>query len=160
MIHSRIVLHFSGFEPLNAEAHRQRYERSAAQAARIWQARFAVGALSVDETGAHFPVDAAVAGWATRSDIHVFDHNDLITAMRSEPVWLQIAKGFKAGFDVVRQGGAFGYFRHAWRFGLFFLFPFLFLAAGLALGVNIAAIPSTLDLSSWWFLLTVPAGAL
>lgn len=160
MIHSRIVLHFPGFEPLNAEAHRQRYERSAAQAARIWQARFDVGALSVDETGPHFPVDAEVAGWATRSDIHVFDHNDLITAMRSEPVWLQIAKGFKAGFDVVRQGGAFGYFRHAWRFGLFFLFPFLFLAAGLALGVNIAAIPSTFDLSSWSFLLTVPAGAL
>ncbi len=160
MIHSRIVLHFPGFEPLNAESHRQRYERSAAQAARIWQARFDVGALSVDETGAHFPVDAEVAGWATRSDIHVLDHNDLITAMRSEPVWLQIAKGFKAGFDVVRQGGAFGYFRHAWRFGLFFLFPFLFLAAGLALGVNIAAIPSTFDLSSWWFLLTVPAGAL
>lgn len=160
MIHSRIVLHFPGFEPLNAEAHRQRYERSAAQAARIWQARFAVGALSVDETGAHFAVDAEVAGWATHSDIHVFDHNDLIIAMRSEPVWQQITRGFKAGFDVVRQGGAFGYFRHAWRFGLFFLFPFLFLAAGVALGVNIAAIPSTFDLSFWWFFLTVPAGAL
>jgi hypothetical protein len=160
MIHSRIVLHFPGFEPLNAEAHRQRYQRSAAQAARIWQARFDVGGLSVDEQGAHFAVDAEVAGWATQSEIHVFDHNDLITAMRSEPVWLQIVKGFKAGLDVIRQGGAFGYFRHAWRFGLFFIFPFLFLAAGLALAINIAAIPSGFDLSFWWFLLAVPAGAI
>ena len=160
MIHSRIVLHFPGFEPLDAEAHRQRYQRSAAQTSSVWQARFDVGALSVDGAGTHFPVDAEVAGWTTRSDIHVFDHNDLIAAMRSEPVWMQIAKGFKAGLDVVRQGGAWGYFRHAWRFGLFFLFPFLFLAAGLALGVNIAALPSVLDLSPWWFLLAVPAGAL
>lgn len=158
MIHSRIVLHFPGFEPLDAEAHRQRYKRSVVQAGSVWQARFDVGALCQDGEGAHFSVAAEGAGWATHSDIHVFDHNDLITAMRSEPVWMQIANGFKAGFEVVRQGGAWAYLRHAWRFGLFFLFPFLFLAAGLALGINIATIPSALDLSPWWFLLTVPAG--
>lgn len=158
MIKSRIVLHFPGFEPLDAEAHRQRYERSAAQASSVWMSRFDVGALSVDATGAHFAVDAQGDGWATRSELHVFDHNALIRAMRSEPIRVQIAKGFKAGFDVLRQGGAWAYLRHAWRFGLFFLFPFLFLAAGLALGINIAALPFTLELSSWWFLLTVPAG--
>jgi hypothetical protein len=160
MIHNRIVLHFPGFEPLDAEAHRQRYKRSAVQASAIWKARFDVGALIPDGEGAHFPVQAEGEGWATRSDVHVFDHNDLITAMRSEPVWVQIAKGFKAGFDVVRHGGAWGYLRHAWRFGLFFLFPFLFLAAGLALGANVAAIPLALELSSWWFLLSVPSGVL
>ncbi|THV10990.1 hypothetical protein [Rhizobium rhizophilum] len=158
MIQSRIVLHFPGFEPLEAEAHRQRYKRSAAQASAVWQTRFDVGDLFVDGQGTHFPVHAEIAGRATRSDIHIFDHNDLISAMRAEPVWMQIGKGFKAGFDVVRQGGAWGYFRHAWRFGLFFLFPFLFLAAGLALAVNIAAIPSAFELSSWWFLLALPAG--
>lgn len=160
MIQSRIVLHFPGFEPLDAEAHRQRYKRSAAQASAVWQARFNVGDLVVDGQGAHFGVDAHGEGWATRSQIHVFDHNDLIAAMRAEPLWMQIAKGFKAGFDVVWQGGAWRYLRNAWRFGLFFLFPFLFVAAGLALAVNIAAIPSTFELSSWWFLLALPAGYL
>lgn len=160
MIHNRIVLHFPGFEPLDAEAHRQRYSRSAVQASVVWKASFDVGALILDEEGAHFPVQSEGEGWATRSDVHVLDHNDLITAMRSEPVWVQIVKGFKAGLDVVRQGGAWAYLRHAWRFGLFFLFPFLFLATGLALGVNVATMPSALELSSWWFLLSVPSGTL
>jgi hypothetical protein len=160
MIKSRIVLHFPGFEPLDAEAHRQRYQRSAAQAASVWKARFETGDLVTDDQGAHFGVDAEGDGWAARSAIHVFDHNSLISAMRSEPLWMQLGKGFKAGFDVIRQGGAWGYFRNAWRFGLFFLFPFLFIAAGLALAVNIAALPSTFELGIWWFLLTVPAAFL
>lgn len=158
MIQSRIVLHFPGFEPLDAEAHRQRYQRSAAQASAVWKARFDVGPLAIDESGAHFPVDAQGEGWATQAAIHVFDHNALITAMRSEPLWTQIIRGFGAGFDVVRQGGAFAYLRHAWRFGLFFVFPFLFLAAGLALALNIVALPTTLDLSPWWFIASLPAG--
>ncbi len=160
MIQSRIVLHFPGFEPLDAEAHHQRYKRSAAQASAVWNAGFEVGELACDRRGAHFPVDADVAGWNTSAKIHVFDHNTLITTMRTEPVWLQIGRGFRAGWDVVVQGGAWAYFRNAWRFGLFFLFPYLFLAAGLALGVNIAAIPTALELSAWWFALSVPAGYL
>lgn len=160
MIQSRIVLHFPGFEPLDAEAHRQRYRRSAAQASSVWKAKFDVGELVVDAEGAHFDVEAQGEGWTVQSRLYVFDHNRLITAMRSEPVWVQIARGFAAGFQVVRQGGGWAYLRHAWRFGLFFLFPFLFLAAGLALGINIAAVPSTFELDVWWFLLTVPAGYL
>lgn len=160
MIQNRLVLHFPGFEPLDAEAHRLRYQRSAAQASLVWKADFTVGALMQGPVGANFAVQAAGTGWASRSTIHVYDHNELIAAMRSEPLWMQIAKGFKAGFDVVRQGGAWNYFRHAWRFGLFFVFPFLFLAAGLALGVNIAALPSALHLAPWWFVLTVPIGLL
>ena len=160
MIQSRIVLHFPGFEPLDAEAHHQRYKRSAAQASAVWNAGFEVGELACDRRGAHFPVDADVAGWNTSAKIHVFDHNTLITTMRTEPVWTQIGRGFRAGWDVVVQGGAWAYFRNAWRFGLFFLFPYLFLAAGLALGVNIAAVPTALELSAWWFVLSVPLGYL
>lgn len=160
MIQSRIVLHFPGFEPLDAEAHHQRYMRSAVQSCAVWQTRFEVGALQISDSTACFDVKAEGAGWATRSRIHVYDHNALIARMRSEPFWMQIRRGFKAGFDVVAQGGAWGYLRHAWRFGLFFVFPFLFLAAGLALAVNIAALPSTLGLSPWWCLLTLPAAYL
>lgn len=160
MIQSRLVLHFPGFEPLDAEAHRQRYQRSAVQASSVWNARFDAGDLAVTDAGAHFDVKAAGTGWMTNSSIHVLDHNTLIAAMRSEPLWLQITRGFKAGYDVVRQGGAWGYLRHAWRFGLFFLFPFLFLAAGFALGLAVAALPFFLAFSSWWYLLTIPAGFL
>ena len=45
MIHNRIVLHFPGFEPLDAEAHRQRYTRSAVQASAVWKAMERAAAL-------------------------------------------------------------------------------------------------------------------
>ncbi|RKE84513.1 hypothetical protein [Rhizobium sp. AG855] len=158
MIHRRVVLHFPGFEPLDAEAHRQRYQRSAAQAARVWESRFAVGPMSGTPENAHFIVDAAGDVWVTSSEIHIHDHNDLIASLRRESLWRQIAAGFRAGLALVIQGAAFAYFRHAWRFGLFFLFPYLFIALGIAIGVEIAALPLTIDLHPLWLLLSLPLG--
>lgn len=158
MIHHRAVLHFPGFEPLDAEAHRQRYQRSAAQAARVWESRFDVGPLAGTPANAHFTVDAGGESWTVRSDIHIHDHNDLIAAMRRESVWRQILSGYRAGFTIVRQGAAFAYFRHAWRFALFFLFPYLFIALGMVIGVEIAVLPLTFDLHPLWHVLSVPLG--
>jgi hypothetical protein len=158
MIQNRVVLHFPGFEPLDAEAHRQRYERSAAQAARVWESRFDVGPLLDAPSDPHFTVAAVGETWATQSDIHIHDHNDLISAMRREPVWRQIVCGFAAGMAVVRQGAAFAYFRHAWRFALFFLFPYLFIALGIAIGVVTAALPLAAGLDPLWLLLSLPLG--
>ncbi|MDH4439677.1 MAG: hypothetical protein QE284_04765 [Rhizobium sp.] len=154
MIHSRVVLHFPGFEPLDAEAHRQRYQRSAAQASRVWESRFDVGPM----TDRYFTVDAGGETWSTRSDIHIHDHNDLIASMRREPVWRQIGAGYRAGFEIVRQGAAFAYFRHAWRFALFFLFPYLFIALGIVIGAEVAALPLTIDLHPLWLILSLPLG--
>ncbi|KQW28667.1 hypothetical protein ASE36_09200 [Rhizobium sp. Root274] len=158
MINSRVVLHFPGFEPLDAEAHRQRYQRSAAQAAQVWDCRFDVGPLLDSPADANFSVHAAAAGWTTQSEIHVFDHNDLITDLRRDSVWRQIAAGYAAGFSVIKQGAAAAYFRHAWRFALFFLFPYLFLALGAVIGLEIAVLPVTLDLNPFWLLLSLPIG--
>jgi hypothetical protein len=158
MINSRVVLHFPGFEPLDAEAHRQRYQRSAAQAARVWECRFDVGPLIGSPADARFIVHAEANGWTTRSEIHVFDHNDLITDLRRPSVWRQIAAGYGAGFAIIRQGAAAAYFRHAWRFALFFLFPYLFLALGAVIALEIAVLPVTLDLNPFWLLLSFPIG--
>lgn len=158
MIQNRVVLHFPGFEPLDAEAHRQRYQRSAAQAASVWESRFDVGLMAGGPLDARFPVDAGGAGWTTHSEIHIQDHNDLIANLRRESVWRQIAAGCWAGIAIVGQGAAFAYFRHAWRFALFFLFPFLFIALGIAIGVAIAILPLTIDLHPLWLLLSLPCG--
>ncbi len=158
MIHSRVVLHFPGFEPLDAEAHRQRYQRSATQAARVWDSRFDVGPLAGAPADPHFAVEAAGEAWSTHSDIHIHDHNDLIAVMRREPVWQQLAAGYRAGFAIVGQGAAFGYFRHAWRFALFFLFPYLFVALGIVIGAEIAALPLTVGVHPLWLILSLPLG--
>lgn len=53
-----------------------------------------------------------------------------------------------------------GYFRHAWRFGLFFLFPFLLAALGAAVLLAAASLPLLAGLSAWNLLWTLPAAVL
>jgi len=156
-IKTRLVLHFPGFEPLDATAHHQRYIRSAAQASKVWEADFAVQPIVQDKDGARFDVEAGARDWQAHSSIHVYDHSDLISRMRSEPLWRQLLSGYCAAVHIVLQGGARGYLRHAWRFGLFFLFPFLFVGLAMAVSLVIAALPAMLGLSSWLFGLSVPA---
>lgn len=158
MIQRRVVLHFPGFEPLDAEAHRQRYTRSAAQAARVWESRFDVGAMLGAPDDGHFLVDAGGEAWATRSEIHIHDHNDLIASLRQGSVWRQMAAGFGAGAAILRQGAAFAYFRHAWRFGLFLLFPYLFITLGMALGLAVAAFPLAIHLHPLLLIPSIPIG--
>lgn len=155
-VNKRIVLHFPGFEPLDAEAHRQRYERAARQSARTWNFSIRTGALENPRTAPSFAVEAEGEGWETGSRIHVLDHNDLICGLRGRSLIRRIAGGYLNGARVVFHGGASGYFRHAWRFGLFFLFPFLLMAVGIAGCGLIAALPVFAGLGAWHLLWSLP----
>ncbi|WP_245423205.1 hypothetical protein [Neorhizobium alkalisoli] len=48
------------------------------------------------------------------------------------------------------------YFRHAWRFGLFFLFPFLLMTSLLAVGALAASLPALLHLEPQNYLWSLP----
>lgn len=133
----RKVIHFPGFEPLDAVRHHERYQRSARQASAVWNARFETGPLE----GVRFRVEGQGPNWRTRSDVVLVDHDGLIARLRSGTVLAQIALGYRAAFAVIAQGGMAGYFRHAWRFGLFFVFPFLLVLAAILLSLQIAALP-------------------
>ncbi len=159
-IRKRVVLHFPGYEPLDAEAHYSRYARSAMQSGRAWNFRVEAGPLGGDPAAPCFSVRAEGPGWRTDSRIHILDHNGLILALRSRPTLARLAAGCRAGVRVIRYGGMAGYFRHAWRFGLFFLFPFLLAALGAAVLLAAASLPLLAGLSAWNLLWTLPAAVL
>lgn len=50
------------------------------------------------------------------------DHDTLVRRLRSGNTLSQIIAGFRSCAEIMLEGGMRGYFRHAWRFGLFFLF--------------------------------------
>ena len=152
----RIVVHFPGFEPLDAARHRERYARSAAGSGKVWNCHFQTGAL---ENG-RFAVHGSGQGWQVESEIHVCDHDALISGLRRPGLLRQLLLGFQAGLRVVTEGGMAGYFRHAWRFALFFIFPFLFILLALDLAVLIAALPWLFGLPAWHYLWSLPAGVL
>lgn len=155
-IKKRVVLHFPGFEPFDAQAHRERYERSARQSAKVWDFKSDVGPL----VGAHFDVDCAGADWQTASRIHVFDHDGLVDALSDRSLVRRLSGGFASALRVTLNGGLWGYFRHAWRFGLFFLFPFLLVCLMAAAVLGVAFLPLGLNLSGWHLLWSVPLAGL
>ncbi|QNP78473.1 hypothetical protein [Agrobacterium tumefaciens] len=159
-VKSRLVLYFPGFDPLDASAHHLRYQRAAALAGKTWDVDYAVGPLTNTPAGETFTVEASAGDWRTRSDIFVYDHNAVISQLRDAPVRQQIWLGFKAGAGIIAEGGAARYFRHAWRFGLFFIFPFLLMLVGGAVAAAIALSPSLLGLPLWLFAISLPAAAL
>jgi len=71
----------------------------------------------------------------------------------------QILLGFWSALQIIAYGGTAGYFRHAWRFGLFFIFPFLMMILGFALSATIAAIPIGLELPALHLLWSVAIAA-
>ncbi|MDK4723604.1 MULTISPECIES: hypothetical protein [Rhizobium] len=148
-IKKRVVLHFPGFEPLDAAAHRARYGRSAQQSAAVWDFSVSVDELKNFGRAPCFDVTAAAADWQTQSRIHIVDHNDLVSALNGRPFFTRLMQGYLAAARVAVSGGMVGYFRHAWRFGLFFVFPFLLMLAGLSISLSIAFTPFVFGLPAW-----------
>lgn len=154
------MLHFPGFEPLDAAKHQARYERSSLKTAKLRGFDIKVGAVQAEGYGRYFDVDSEGSEWQTSSRVFVFDHDDLVQKLNGRSTLRRLARGYLSAAGVVWQGGAIGYFRHAWRFGLFFIFPFLLVALGLAASLSIAATPYWLSLPSWLLILSALAGCL
>jgi hypothetical protein len=142
-VKKRVVLHFPGFEPLDAERHRVRYERAMQRTAELWGLEADVGALNQEDGRAYFDVETSRAadGFRTSSRFFVFDHAAIVDRLAARPLAKRLVQGFRSAAAVVMEGGAFGYFRHAWRFGLFFIFPFLLVALGMAVSFALATYP-------------------
>jgi hypothetical protein len=156
-IEKRVVLHFPGFEPLDAAAHRARYGRSAKQSASVWNYSADVGELQEFGAAPYFDVRTKGDGWETDSRIHVLDHNGIVNMLNGRNLLVRLVMGFPAAMRVAFGGGLTGYFRHAWRFGLFFIFPFLLVLIGLLISFLIVQVPRSAGLPDWSLFLTVPA---
>ncbi|NLS05159.1 hypothetical protein HGP14_17580 [Rhizobium sp. P32RR-XVIII] len=159
LIKKRVVLHFPGFEPLDGNAHRMRYERTASQSGKVWGFGAKVSELNAFHGFSSFDVDAASHLWQTVSKVHVFDHDVLVQHLRAKSTAKRMLDGFVACGRIVADGGLAGYFRHAWRFGLFFIFPFLLMLLGLLLAVTIALAPAGFGLPAWHLAWSLPGAA-
>ncbi|MBB3962433.1 hypothetical protein [Rhizobium metallidurans] len=151
-VEKRVVLHFPGFEPLDSKAHHARYARSARQSAKAWSLDVNVGAF---REGGPFDVSCGAEKETTSTRVFVFDHNELVRRYSDKALIQRLASGYASAARVIVQGGLVGYFRHAWRFGLFFVFPFALVLLALALSATIAAAPSLLGLQRWNLLWSV-----
>ena len=154
----RVVALFCGFEPLNAAAQRDRFQRTASQTATAWNCTIETGPLEGPAGEPHLDIKASGPNWRTDTRLFLFEHSALIADMKAQPLPQQIVGGFAAFVTAITQGALLSYFRWAWRFALFFLFPFLLTAAAFCIAAALAMLPWLLGLSSLHFLWSLPAG--
>lgn len=158
-ISKRIVLHFPGFEPLDAKLHHDRYARAAAQSATTWGLGLDVGPLCPSGATSFFDITCRSGEERVETRFHVFDHNDLVAARNGRPLLQRVLSGYNSAAQVIITGAMTGYFRHAWRFGLFFLFPFLLVLLACLLTLAIAGLPLALGLGAVHCLWSLPLAA-
>ncbi|MBO0903462.1 hypothetical protein [Jiella sonneratiae] len=142
MISRRLVCLFPGFEPMRADAHRKRFRRGVESAAALWDLTVGLEEPAASGPDGLFPqlkvrLGGAAPGnppWRCDTEIVFFDWGDLILAYAARPVPTRFATGYLALADFLVTGTVFRYFKVSWRYGLFYLFPLVVLAAALLLG--------------------------
>ncbi len=152
----RVVLHFPGFEPLDAQLHHARYQRAAIQSAKTFGLDLTVGPLQAQGSAAHFDLSCRSGEHRTETRLHVFDHAALVSALTGRPLLARLLSGYRSAGRVILAGGLTGYFRHAWRFGLFFIFPFLLVTLSILVALGIATLPFSLGIPAWNCLWSLP----
>ncbi|WP_337267568.1 hypothetical protein [Oryzifoliimicrobium ureilyticus] len=145
----RVLVHFPGFEPLTAAQHRQRFSRAAVKTAGLWDTQISVGDANVGAPSFSFDVAASGGDWSSETTVHVLDHNDIVERLNGQAFHKRLWNGFQAAGSVVLEGGAFAYFRHAWRFGLFFIFPFLMMLLAFAATLALLVLPWMVSPTIW-----------
>ncbi|MCU0830984.1 MAG: hypothetical protein MUC58_05630 [Rhizobiaceae bacterium] len=153
VIGRREIVHFAGFEPLDAQRHHERFARALTQSAGAWGFKVEPGGLEAD---GRFALQAKGDGWGVDSALMIVEHASLIAALTGRSFPRVLLDGFHAAGCVVVQGGLWRYLRVSWRFALFFLFPFLLMGSGLALAGLAAALPLMAGLSPLWLLASLP----
>lgn len=125
----RRFVFLGGYYPHTPEESRRRFARGLAHFSTTWAIRAEAGGLTEDAGAATWPVAAAGPGWQQETAVHLFRWDDLITADRSRNWLTRLPLGLAAFLDVVFSGTLLRYIAVSWRYALFFLYPYLLLAA-------------------------------
>jgi hypothetical protein len=71
LVRRRVVVHFPGFERMDAQAHHRRFKRSAERSAEIWGFSTDIDPLHEEQGAPHFTVVHETRNWRTTSVIYM-----------------------------------------------------------------------------------------
>ena len=132
----RLVLFFPGFEPLGAEAHRARFERALAKTSAAYGVQFSSSPLSKRATGLDgFSVTGSGPHWQTRTEVAIFDWASILQHYENRSLGRRFASGVMALTRFALEGTLRRYLAVSWRYGFFYFYPLLMLAACVIAGL-------------------------
>jgi hypothetical protein len=98
-----------------------------------WSAKTSVSECRPTDDQAMWRITAAGPNWRVETDFRLVRWDDIIDAAAARPTWRRLGSAVPVFVDFVAAGALWRYFRGNWRYALFFLYPFVMLAAFVAL---------------------------
>jgi hypothetical protein len=121
------VLYLGGYDPVTPEKYFRRQARELGHFRDTWGVDATVSApeRSADGHVWRTEFDANDKAWSSRTDFRLLAWDDLVKGDFARPLWQRVPLSLGVLADFVVSGTVFRYFFAAWRFALYFLFPFV-----------------------------------
>jgi hypothetical protein len=135
MVPKRYFLHASGFDPYDSVAQYRRFVREVTRFAATWNVTAQVSRIHRGGVpDGHWTVTTQASGWQVVTMFELLDWSDIVRGELGRPAARKLAEGLATFAEFISSGTARRYFTANWRYGMFFLVPFLnvFLFAALA----------------------------
>lgn len=157
-VKKRLILNFPGYEGLHPSAIRGRYLNSAADFGRLWHARTEAGAITEEGPDlASFRIETKGQNWDTQTEFCQFGSADIFDAYTARSAPVRLFTGGRAFLNIVFTGTFWRYVAMAWRFSLFFLWPFLLTVLLTAIFLSVVGLPWISGLGPVHLAWSVPA---
>lgn len=154
VVRRRRVFLFGGYEHVPAAIQYRRLVRELARAAATWSMCAEAGPPAISRKGAvhAWTIRSRGPNWEVETDLRYCAWDDLIAADFARPDWKAVPLGIAALLDILVTGTAFRYFRHNWRYGLFYAYPLVIVALAAAFAWLAAGMPGEIGMPLPWFL--------
>lgn len=129
LVQRRAVFFIGGYEPKTPQAFFSRLSKQISRFDLLWSYQSCVSPIEVtkdNETGSvSITTRANAENWSTQTDFEFLSLDKIVLSDFSRPLPTRLFYYIVAFLDFVVSGAAFRFFRKAWRFGLYFVYPFL-----------------------------------
>jgi hypothetical protein len=138
-ITKRLVVHVGGYDPMPPATVHSRFIREARRFESTWSVRTSVSSCEIEKEVATWRVATSGPDWSTDATVRLLRWDDVIERIGQRRPVPRLGLGLLAFLEIVGSGAFFRYLRANWRYGLFFLYPYLLLAIFAGLGVAAGA---------------------
>jgi hypothetical protein len=134
----RLVVLLPGFEQMPVEAHYRRFMREAKKTAPVYDFQLEETSpltISVAEdavSAGQFSLSSTGKDWSSRTDFILYGLGDITMFYAAQNPLVRLLSGIAALFDFILTGTFFRFVATSWRYGLFFLYPLVLIAAAIA----------------------------
>jgi hypothetical protein len=146
LVQKRAVFFIGGYEPKTPKAFFDRLSKQIARFDVLWGYQSLVSILDVNhdsEIGeATISTHAAKENWSTRTDFHFLCLDTIVLSDFARPLPMRLFYYLRTFADFLISGAAFQFFSKAWRFGLYFIYPFFVLILFVVAGYIVAELTS------------------